>query len=170
MKKSPIVLVILLLFCFEGFSQHFRMVNLDEATITTSLNQTYRNLVYNETTPEYVQNMQSKAANYDIRNEPGYNNDFTVYEVIFKQTNGSIIASYDTNGKMLSSLEKFTDVTPPQAVRNSIVQNYPGWTIHRDLYRVSYFHNKEVSKIYQIQLRKGNMKKNLKVDSEGQIL
>ena len=170
MNKLPIIAVILS-FTYSGYTQQeIKAVKLEEVTISPTLNHSYRNMVLAETSPDYVQNLQSEAATYDIRKDPDYKKDFEVYQVIFSQTNGSIIATYDATGHVLSTLERFKDVTPPQPVRNSIQKKYPDWTIHKDLYRVTYYHGKGATKVYQLQMRKNNSKKNLKIDSEGRIL
>ncbi|MCK0145592.1 hypothetical protein MWU78_08060 [Arenibacter sp. F26102] len=170
MKNSIIVLIAFSLICVEGHSQHMRTVSLEGATISASLNHTYRNLVISESTPAYVQNLQTEAATYDIKKDPIYDKDITTYQVLFTIKNGEIFATYDKDGNVLSTWEKFKNITPPQTVRNSIYLKYPNWTFDKDLYKVSYYQGKGATKIYQLKLRKGNVKKNLKVNADGKFL
>ncbi|MDX1326215.1 MAG: hypothetical protein R3299_00825 [Arenibacter sp.] len=177
MKKS---LLLLAMGCLVtvGFSQtngndkeeQGKEVKLEGVTITPMYNFTYHSKVSNESTPEYVQNLQKEVANYDVTEDPNFNGDFDDFRVIFSQTNGRIIATYDNNGKVISTFEKFKDVTPPAPVRDKLHQLYPGWLIHKDIYRVTYFEDKGATKFYQLQIRSDNDRKNIKVDEEGNIL
>ncbi|WP_157941185.1 MULTISPECIES: hypothetical protein [Arenibacter] len=170
MKNSLIVLGIL---CstYMGYSQKLiKAVNLEEVTISPILNHSYRNVVYVEATPDFVKNLQTEAAAYDVRKDPEYYKSPSPYVVYFAQTNGSIIATYDPYGRVISTLERFKDVTPPQPVRNSVYVKYPNWTMDKNRYMVTYYKGKRPTKIYQLKLRKGNVKKKLKVDADGKIL
>ncbi|MBT8302876.1 MAG: nicotinate-nucleotide adenylyltransferase, partial [Bacteroidia bacterium] len=99
-----------------------------------------------------------------------FNKKFEAYEVIFKETDGKIVATYDQNGKILSSMERFSNVVLPTKVRNAIYESYPGWNLHKDTYLVSYYVDRDVKKIFKIQLRKDRERKNLKVDVDGNII
>ncbi|SHJ04785.1 hypothetical protein SAMN04487911_11023 [Arenibacter nanhaiticus] len=174
--KNTLMLLGILGFSLMGFSQvtdndkEAKEVKLEEVTVTPIVNFSYQNLVREDTTPDYVQNLQDEVARYDVTQDPNFNGDYEAYEVIFSQTNGRIIATYDQDGKVISTFEKFKNVTPPESVRNSIYELYPNWTIHKDIYRVTYFQGEDVKKIYQLQVRKDNQKKNIKVDTKGNIL
>ncbi|MCM4168205.1 hypothetical protein DHD08_10995 [Arenibacter sp. H213] len=159
-----------------GFSQsnddetQNKEVKLEGITITPISNYTYHSMVSNESTPEYVQNLQKEVANYDVTENPNFKGDYDDFKVIFSQTNGRIIATYGNDGKVISTFEKFKDVAPPLSVRNEIFKLYPNWKIHKDIYRVTYYKDKGVKKVYQLQIQNGNDKKNLRVDHEGNLL
>lgn len=170
MKNSLIVLGFL---CstYLGYSQKpIKAVNLKEVTVSPILNHSYRNMVIAETSPDFVKNLQTEAAAYDVRKDPVYHKSPSPYVVYFAQTNGSIIATYDPNGRVISTLERFKDVPPPQPVRNSVYVKYPNWTMDKNRYMVTYYKGKGATKIYQLKLRKGNIKKNLKINADGKIL
>lgn len=154
-----------------GFSQSggIEQVNLSEVDITP-LNLTYLNQVQDEDTPTEVKRLENKASRYDITEAPIFDKKFEAYEVIFKDSDGKIVATYDENGKILSSLERFKDVLLPEKVRNSLYKNFPGWALHTDTYLVSYYADHSVKKVYKIQLRKDGKRKNLKVDVQGNII
>jgi len=147
---------------------------MDEVRLTdvvvTPLNLTYLNKVQDDNTPRPVIKLENKVARFNVKESPVFEEGFDAYEVIFKQTNGSIIATYDQNGSIISTLERYDQITMPYNVRNSLHKQYPDWFIHSDVYLVSYYDNKEINKVYKVQIRKDNMKKNLKVDIEGTIL
>ena len=154
-----------------GFSQTngIQQVELSEVYVTP-LNLTYLRTVQDEDTPETVKNLENKASRYDITEAPIFDRKFEAYEVIFKDSNGKIVATYDENGKILSSLERFKDILLPEKVRNSVHKNFPDWQLHSDTYLVSYFLDKEVKRVYKVQLRKDGKRKNLKIDVAGNII
>ncbi len=136
-----------------------------------NMNSRYLNKVQDPTTPEKVVQLENAAARYDLTMSDIYDGNHEAYEVIFEQTNGRIIATYDKNGQILTSFEKFTDLTLPAPVRNSLFKEYPDWTVFKDAYLVSYYSGTDnIKKIYRVQLRKENQKLNLKCDVDGNIL
>lgn len=145
-------------------------VKLSGVTVK-NMNSNYLNKVQDPTTPERVVQLENTAARYDLTTSDIYDGNHEAYEVIFEQTNGKIIATYNKDGQILTSFEKFTDLTLPAPVRNSLYKEYPGWTVHKDAYLVSYYEGTDtVKKLYRIQLRKENQKLNLKCDVDGNIL
>lgn len=173
--KNVVIGLVALGICSLGFSQETEIetngdvdqVELKGVTVKP-LNLTYLQKVQDEHTPERVKKLENEAARYDVRDSPVFNGDFEAYEVVFQQSNGGIVATYDQAGTITSSLERFTDLTLPYHIRNAIYRDYPGWTIHKDAYLVSYYKDMEtVDKIYKVQVRNGKSKKNVKYDSEG---
>jgi len=155
------------LFCSISFSQNlYRAPNTVDLKMITvrPLNITYVHTVVDERMPEVVTKLENKAARYNITENPVFDGNFEAYEVIFSQNNGTIIATYDQNGKILQTSERFKNITLPAFIRNKIHAENPGWTIHSDLYMVSYYCNKGVKKICKIQLRKDGQRKNLKIE------
>lgn len=154
-----------------GFAQNggIEQVELNEVNVTP-LNLTYLNNVQDTDTPTKVKELENVASRYDITESAVFNKKFEAYEVIFKESNGKIIATYDQNGKITSSLERFSNVVLPPKVRSAIYQSFPGWNLHKDTYLVSYFGDQDVTKVYKIQLRKDKQRKNLKVDVDGNII
>ncbi|MBT8304804.1 MAG: DUF3450 domain-containing protein, partial [Bacteroidia bacterium] len=84
-------------------------VELSEVNVTP-LNLTYLNTVQDTDTPEKVKELENVASRYDVTESPVFNKKFEAYEVIFKETDGKIVATYDQNGKILSSMERFSNV------------------------------------------------------------
>jgi hypothetical protein len=138
--------------------------------VVTPLNIDYLKKVHDKTAPAPVIALESKVARYDIRTSPVFDGNFEAYEVVFSKSKGSIIATYDSNGKIVSTYERYKDLTLPPPIRNSIYKEHPGWAIQSDAYLVSYYDNRGVKKLYKAQIRKDNLTKNLKIDVEGKIL
>jgi len=171
MKKLFISLIALSL-TTVGYSQS-QMSNGDseevilEGVTVSPYNLTYLTSVTEESMPQHVQELEKRAARFDIKESEVYDSDIDVYEVMFSQEDGTIIATYDQYGRILNSFERFNDVTLPFSLRNKIYRQYPGWVIHRDAYVVSYYRNSGVKKMCKVQLRKDGKRKNLKVDMDG---
>ena len=54
------------------------------------------------------------------------------YLLIMKEKNGSLVATYNENGKLMRVVENFKNVRLPNAVIYSIYRTYPGWIIVND--------------------------------------
>jgi len=167
--KNYLIGLFVLGFTSLGFSQTTKEIVLSDIDVTP-INLTYLNEVQDKNTPLRAKKLENKAARFDITELPIFNKAFEAYEVAFHQTKGKIIATYDSNGRILSSFEKFDNITLPANVRDALLTAYPGWAIHKDMYLVSYYHNKEVKKTYKVQIRKDNLRRNLKMDIEGNFM
>ena len=127
------------------------------------LNISYVHAVIDERMPETIIELENMAARYNITESPVYDGQFNAYEVTFSQDNGTIIATYDQNGKIIQSIERFKDITLPAFIRNKIFEDNSGWTIHSDTYLVSYNCNESIKKMCKVQLRKDGKRKNIKI-------
>ena len=157
---------------FSQSSNEIEEVQLADVVISP-LNLSYLNAVHDVNTPEVVKQLEKKVAKFDVTESPVFDKQFEAYEVIFKDASsnsGSIIATYNSEGKILKSFEKFNDVTLPPAVRKAIYKEYPGWTIHSDTYLVSYYLNEDIKKVYKLKIKKDNEKKTLKVGIDGKLI
>lgn len=157
---------------YSQSSNEIKDIKLDKALLTQDKNVSYLKKVENKNSPEIARKLEDDASKFDITKSKTYENTFDTYEVIFKGTNGNIVAAYDDNGKLLNTYEKFENVALPENVKNTVLKEYSDWTIHKTNYLVNYFNGKNsaVKKVYQIQIMKGNDKMNLKIDSEGNDL
>ncbi|CAM1342143.1 hypothetical protein [Tenacibaculum aestuarii] len=137
------------------------------------LNLSYLKEVQREDTPEFAVNLQNEAARYDITEDPIFGKEFEAYEVIFKskndETSGLITATYDSKGKIMSSIERYKNILLPKTVRTAINNKYPGWVIYKDVYLVTYRDNSKSKQVFKVQIRKDGEKKNLKLDYDGNI-
>ncbi len=147
-----------------GFAQEKEQTIELEGVTLSPLNMDYLYTVVDKNMPLSVQKLERRVALFDITELDIYNGDFEAYEVFFEQNNGSIIATYDSNGKIMESYERFRNISLPAPIREYIYEKNPGWSIHKDIYIVSYFDDKDVSKVAKVQLVKDGMKRNLKID------
>jgi len=68
-------------------------------------------------------------------------------------------------------VEKYKNIALPNAVAESVVKNYAGWTIAENAYLVNYHDKKGVTrKEYKILLEKDNRRMRVKTDENGNML
>lgn len=163
MKKTVLSLMLISAVCIGFAQENEQAIELKGVTVSP-LNLDYVYTVVDKNMPPSVQKLERKAAQFDVTELDIYNGQFEAYEVFFEQNNGSIIATYDSEGKILQSYERFKNITLPLAIREHIYKGHPGWKINKDIYIVSYYDNRDVSKVAKVQLIKDGLKKNLKVD------
>ena len=90
---------------------------------------------------------------------------------IFVGSDGKIVAAYDQNGKMLRTIEKFTNYQLPDQVMTAIKDRFPKWKVVKDVYRVSYHHKKgDAKKSYKVILENGDKRMKLKMDGDGNFM
>ena len=139
----------------------------------SAVNQNYLKEVEGSSISDVVYILESKAARYNIEQSPSYDdNDIGIeglsktYGVKFSQPKGEIYATYDRNGNIISTNEKYFNLAPPPAVRNSAFKALPDWKVNSTSYTVNY-NGKDAKKAYKIQLSKDRQKKTLKFDVDG---
>jgi len=138
--------------------------NVELNNLVISANSKYMNKAYDENASNTIKNLEQIVASFKIKNTSTYSSEFDSYLVNFRNDKTAINTVYNSDGTILSSNEKFKDVLMPHTVRQALYKEYPGWTIHKNSYHVSYSENRNVKKLYKIQVRKDGEKKNLKVD------
>ncbi len=120
-----------------------------------------------------VETLERKVAAFDLESADFYSDEYDTYEVSFYLPQGYILATYDKDGNVMRTAEKFEDIKLPRAVIESVAKTYPNWAFTKDLYKVSYYDRGDSSKItkkYKITLENNNQKIKVKVDEEGNFL
>lgn len=172
MKKLAISLITMGMVSF-GFAQNsypdFDLSKFRDF-VTIGSNYEYLNDVQNGLTPNQVKYLEDLVSYWDVtqaekfdsrRGEP--------FNVTFMLEYGHITASYDSKGKIVSAMERFSDFAIPKSVGNEVLRQYPDWKIVKNRYSVWYGQNDRTKRIFKLLIRKGNQKKWLKVDSSGGI-
>lgn len=122
----------------------------------------YLNAADNKEMAQPVRMLKSQVASYDVTKSDFYNDDYDGYYVTFYIPDGAILASYDKEGKLLRTAEKFSDTKLPPAVRDAVIERFPKWKISHDVYRVHYYENAENSdKIFKVLLENGDKRMKL---------
>lgn len=177
MKTHLIALIVMVLTIqiHAQTSKKQKEVTQNKLVLSPPNNLGYINTVSNEENSYSINKAQNIIGTFDITKSKVYENNFDTYQVIFKNIEGQIVATYDADGKLIHAFEKFKITQLPEAVSNVIKTEYPGWTIQSTVYRVNYYNrikenNPVFKKVYNVQIVNHNKKLNIKVNAQGQIL
>jgi len=151
------------------FSQVVKTEELSEVVVM-AVNYKYLNQVDNTEAAIPVKMLERKAAAYDVTTQDYYQDDFEFYSVSFFIPDGKLVAVYDAEGKIIRTIEKFNNVSLPDAVKKAVLKRYPNWTIVKDVYRVSYAETKGAKKTYKLKLKNGDKVLRVKMNEEGEFL
>lgn len=165
MKKLLLTLFVVG-FTFQGFAQ---ITELPEIKLV-AVNYKYLDAAGDEDAAMSVKQLQQQVAEYDIKKADFYTDEYDLYSVSFFIPEGKILASYDRDGNLLRTAEKFKNVALPQAVRDAVAERFPNWSITGDVYLVNYYGENDVKKRYKILLENGDKRMKIKTDDKGNFL
>ena len=172
MKKLAISLLTIGLACF-GFAQNanpdFELSKFRNFGAIGS-NYEYLNDVQNSLTPNQVKYLENLVSYWDVTKSEKFDGRIgEPFSATFKLEGGQIKAFYDGQGKIVSATERFSNFALPKQVAAAIVKQYPDCIIVKNRYFVRYSRSYRTKRIFKVQIKKGNKKKWLKVDSVGSI-
>ena len=151
------------------YSQEQKAKALKEV-IVVATNYKYLDKVSAEDVAVPVQQLQRKVATYNMKDLDIYEDEYDFYDVSFVIPEGVILASYNKDGKILQSVEKFKNTDLPGSVTNAIITKFPGWVISKNVYLVYYHDLNKVQKKYKITLEKGDQRIKVKTDDLGHFI
>lgn len=171
MKKLSVSLAVMGMASL-GFAQNsypkFESKFLDMGLLNS--NYAYLSQVQNELTPNQAKYLENVVSYWDVtRSEEFAGLKKEPFEVTFRAGRGYIVASYDDMGKILTAEERFKNVTLPKQLQISIAKQYPNWSIVKNTYSLRYAKDKKPKKHLMVLMKKGNLKKRLKIDLSGQL-
>ncbi|MFC4721607.1 nicotinate-nucleotide adenylyltransferase [Geojedonia litorea] len=156
-----------------GFSQNkneeTEEVKLEDVVVSTNVNLEYLSKVQDKTMSEHVKSLENEASRFDVKTTDKFDGRRESFKTIFRGTKGYIIATYDKEGKIIKTSEKYKDIKLPVPVRNSLFIEFPDWDVDNTTYVVSYYDKKDPKKVYKVEINKKNNIKTLKIDSDGTI-
>lgn len=153
---------------FLLWSQEVQTEALTEVVVMP-VNYRYLDQVDNKSAALPVRQLEKEAADFDIRSEDIYQDDYSNYTVSFYIPDGKLVAVYNHEGKIIRTIEKFKNLDVPRAVVRSIKNEYPDWTMVSDVYKVTYNETEGAKKRFKIKLQKGNKFINVKISETGEI-
>lgn len=157
-----------LLFILVGKS--FAQEELPPVTVK-AVTYKYLTAVGHKDAPQKVKMLERRAAEFDIKSADFYEEDYENYFVSFYIPDGQILASYDKDGNLLSTVEKYKDIQLPPAIQKAVVARFPGWQISKDAYRVNYYEKNNVAKRqYKLILENGDKRLHVKLNEKGDFL
>ncbi len=117
-----------------------------------------------------VKELERKVAEFDVKESGYYKDEYDLYEVNFYIPEGTILAAYDRDGKILRTIERFNDVDLPKAVQIAVAERFPEWTITKDVYLVDYREKWGVDKRYKLKRENGDKVLRVKMSEKGEFL
>ena len=133
-------------------------------------NYEYLDEVQNGLTPDQVKYLENLASYWDVTRTAEFDGRRgQPFSVTFKTERGQIIAAYNSKGKIVSAMERFSDFAMPKTVSKAILKEYPNWKVIKNRYSVWYDLDGRTKKIFKVRIRKGNQKKWLMIDPSGNI-
>ena len=153
-----------------AYSQIIPTVELSEVTVYATNYKYLNNVNTEEVASIPVKLLQQKVATYDIKSSEYYQDDYDLYNITFFIPEGKILAAYDKDGKLLRTAEKFKDINLPSTIKSAIADRFPGWTITKDIYVVSYRDPVGAKKTYKLKLENEDKMLRVKLDETGKFL
>ena len=152
----------------QGFSQVD--VVLSEIDINAA-NYKYLNSVGDTETALIVTRLQKDVAQFDLKNSKYFEDENDEFIIYFEAPVGKILATYDNDGEIIRTQERFVDIQLPLPISNTIVDNYPGWKITGDIYLVKYMRDEDDTfKMYKLVIEKDGKTKRVKTDAHGNMI
>lgn len=166
MKKMKLLLMLCALMAWKA-TNVLAQETLPPVTVV-SLNYKYFKSVSDMNAGQPVRLLERYAASYDVKQSEYYEDEYENYFISFYIPEGHVLATYDNNGKIIRSAERFKNVALPKAVSRSIANRYPGWSIAKDIYVVNYYSNTEnTDKVYKLKLARGDERLRVKTNENG---
>jgi hypothetical protein len=145
-------------------------IKLPEVRITASTYK-YLSAADNSEMAQPVRMLEQAAAAYDVKKTEFYDDDYGGYFISFYIPDGEILATYDKDGKLMRTAEKFKNTKLPDAVKDAVTQRFPNWTISKDVYQVFYYDQKDkANKIFKILLENGDKRMKVKLNEKGEFI
>ncbi|WP_272023012.1 nicotinate-nucleotide adenylyltransferase [Olleya namhaensis] len=167
MKKVMIGLFVFGL-TIQMYGQDPATIVLDEVVLVK--NYKYLSSTDAEDLPIPVEQLEFEVASFDIKTLDIYADEYEFYDVYFIIPDGKILATYDSDGNILRTAEKFKNLDLPKPILNSILKRFPNWDITKDVYLVNYSEGGAAKKKYKITLTNGDKRIKIKLDGEGNFL
>jgi hypothetical protein len=168
MKHLKLIFAIVVL--ISGFTvKSMAQIVLPEVKIE-AINYKYLNSVGADAVALPVKRLQREVAAFNLKNSDFYEDEYDSYFISFYIPEGEILAAYDKDGNLLRTAEKYKNVKLPKAVASTVAQKYSGWGIAKDVYLVSFYESKGVTKVYKLILEKGDKRMRIKTNEFGDII
>ena len=127
----------------------------------------YLNNVNSIESSNNVLNIEQLIANYDLKKTAIYDSsEKATYEVTFKKRNSKAVVTYNNDGKIIKSIEKYKNVNIPFALKTKILKENPEFGIFGTNVLITFSNSNNVNVIYKIKIRNGNDRRILKFNKE----
>lgn len=114
-----------------------------------------------------IEKLQMKVSNFNVKELDIYTDEYDLYDVYFFIPEGKVLASYDKEGNLLRTVERYKDVNLPMPILNSVIRRFPNWTVTKNTYVVNYHDSGKTKKMYKLTLENGKQLIRVKLDDHG---
>ena len=166
MKKIALGLFIL------GLTAQINSQTIELAETVISVNYKYLNTTDSYFIPSHIKKLKDEVVNYNHKElSKLYDTENEIYNVSFYIPEGKIVASYDSNGKIIKTFEKYNNVRLPLVVMQEISKRFPNWQIVEDVYLIKYQNEKDsLVQQYKIKIKNADKILTVKTDESGTFL
>lgn len=174
--RAYISILLILAFSFISYSQEIKNKETEDGkvqiedlpeVVVKRANDDFSVYLADSHPDKKVRAVQEKFVAYDLGKDYM---GFEQYLLLMKTKKGSLVATYDENGTLVSVVENYKNVRVPNEVVYSIVKTFPGWALINDKYLYSQEKGDVLNKLYNIKIKKGNQSKLVKVTADGTII
>lgn len=168
--KKILIGLLMLGFANPLFSQITKPEELSEVTVYATNYKYLSSTNSKEVVSIPVKTLEEMVANFDLKNSDFYQDEYDEYIISFYIPDGKVLAAYDKEGKLLRTAERYKDVNLPGAIKEAVAIRFPGWTITKDIYLVTYYDKSGANKRYKLKLENGNKNIRVKMNEKGEYL
>jgi len=170
--KKTIVGLLLVGFVFQSYAQDVLFeakLKKEEvpSVIIENIEEDYPDFIVDEYTAvplEFIENDVIVDRNINS------NDDYSTYQVTLKGKGEILVATYNKNGELLSTVEHGKNVELPKAVAHTLAITYPGWNLIKDNYKMVHYKGLNKHERYKIILENSGKKIRVYTDANGKFL
>ena len=155
-----------------GFTTQVNSQAIELPETLISVNYKYLDAVDLNNAPERVKILEKEVLNYkNIEQSKLYDDEHDIYTVSFYVPKGKIVAAYDSNGKIVRTIEKYNNVRLPLVVMQAVSKRFPNWGIVEDIYYIKYYIEKDsLKQEYKIKIKNEDEIITIKTNEKGAFL
>ena len=145
-----------------------QVIELSEVEI--SVNYKYLDAVDADRIAKPVKLLEDNALNYQTNKEDLYDDEYDNYKVSFYIPDGKVVAAYNSEGKIIRTIEKYKNIRLPLEVLQAVAKRFPNWAVVENVYLVNYHCDKGIEKQYKIKIKNEDKFVNIKTDEQGNFI